>query len=711
MDTKKLLAQMSLKEKIGQMEQFNTGYLGETTAGITGPRQRLGLPDEYVPFIGSVLNFNGADEAKRIQDAHLAKDRNKIPLLFMMDVIHGFRTIYPIPLGIGASFDPDLAYACAAMAAEEAAAGGVHVTFSPMVDYVRDARWGRVMESYAEDALVNSRMGAVQVRAYQGKSLRNRRKIAACVKHFACYGGAEAGKDYNTVEVSERAMREFYLPAYKACIDAGVRMLMPSFNSVNGVPSTVNPFLMKQILKKEWKFKGVVISDYNAMGEVEVHGVAADKKEIAARSLDCGLDIEMMSTCYCNHLEELVAEGRISEKAIDRAVLRILQLKKDLGLFEDPMRGTSSANEKKVCLTPAKRRLARRAAAESAVLLKNEDHLLPLKKGAHIALIGPFADSRDLLGGWCCNGKTEDVVTVAEGMSRAWPRGQVTVTAGIDIDAATEAAKNADVAILCIGEPSDFTGEGNSRADLTLPADQQALVRAVAAVNEHTVAVLFGGRPMVLRPADESLRSILAMWFPGTEGGNAVADLLTGRANPCGKVPMSFPKATGQCPLYYNHPSTGRPRPSYAADDARKPYCSSYIDVGNLPLYSFGYGLSYSHFVYESLTLDRTVIDKNGAITVTVRVTNDSDVAGKEVVQLYLHDLVASAVRPIQSLIDFKKVDFAPHETRDVVFTVSEEQLRFVDPDCRLVSEPGEFTLSTGSADHLTLTEKFTLTE
>lgn len=716
-DIKKLIAQMTIDEKIGQLIQLNANFFGESQAEITGPLQGLGIDPKDLPNVGSTLNFHGAAEMVKLQNKHMKEDRNKIPMLFMMDVIHGYRTIYPIPLALGASFDPETVAECSRMAAKEASAGGIQVTFTPMVDYARDARWGRVMETCGEDPLLNGIMGAAQVRAFQGDDLSDPDNLATCVKHFAAYGGAEAGRDYNTVEISERLLREYYFPAYKACIDAGVTMLMPSFNSLNGVPSIANRWLMKQVLKNEWKYEGVVISDYNAIGELYKHGITDDQKKAAEMSFDCGCDIEMMSAAYYNNLKTLIEEGRFSEAELDAAVERVLNLKKELGLFEDPLRGASPEKEAAVCLTPEHRDIARRAAENCAVLLKN-DGVLPFSEDVKkIALIGPFADTNEIKGSWSCNGQNDECVSVAEGVRRLLPNATVTVARGCSAQwnelskegfaEAVSAAKDADVVILCLGEPQKYSGEGNSRADIGLPGVQNELAKEVLAVNSNAAALIFNGRPLVLTELSEIAPAILDIWFPGSEGGNAAANLLFGKVNPSGKVSMSFPKAVGQCPIYYNHPSTGRPKRT--PENEHQGYASNYIGCGNLPLYPFGHGLSYTTFTYEALELDRTEMTADDTLTVRITVKNDGNREGKEVVQLYMHDLFASTVRPIQSLIGFEKITLAPGERKTVTFKVTEPMLRFYDAECNFISEPGEFTLSTGCADNLILTQKFEL--
>lgn len=716
-DIKKILSQMTLEEKIGQLMQYNGSLFLETEAEITGPLAELGLTAEQLNHVGSVLNFSTPLEARTIQDKHLANDRNKIPMIFMMDVIHGFRTIYPIPLALGASFDPELVKACTRMAAEEASAGGIHVTFAPMVDFVRDARWGRVMETCGEDTMLNCTMGAAQVEAFQGDDLKKPGNIMACVKHFAAYGGAEAGRDYAQVELSEHILREYYLPAYKACIDAGAQLLMPSFNVLNGVPSVANPWLMKTILKNEWGYTGAVISDYAAVDELCVHGIAENRKEAARMAFDCGCDMEMCSSTYAHHLKELVEEGVFTEQQVDEAVLRVLGLKDKLGLFEDPYHGAATEESPAIWLTSEHRALAKKAAEESAVLLKNESVLPFSKEVKRIALIGPFADEHGIIGFWSCNGRDEESVTVAQGVRNLLPDAEITVVPGCGnlwtdtdrsgIEAAVAAAKAADAVVLCLGEPQYYSGEGNCRTSLTLPGVQEELAEAVAAANPNTAALLFSGRPLVLTRLDRVLPAMLYMWFPGTEGGSAAASLLFGEANPCGKLSMSFPYNVGQCPICYNRTNTGRPK--MVPDNEYGKFCSNYIDSPNLPLYSFGHGLSYSNVVYESMTLSQTEITADQSLAVTVTIRNDSTVDGKETVMLYMRDMVASNARPVQQLIAFEKVHLKAGERKTVTFTVTEPMLRFWNNHHQFVSEPGEFRLSTGYADHLLFTKPFRL--
>ncbi len=715
----KILSKMSVYDKIGQLTQYNAVLFTKSASQITGPDQKLGLTAEDLAAVGSVLNFSSVQEAKEIQDKHLANDPNRIPIVFMRDVIHGYRTIYPIPLAMSCSFDEQIAEDCSRIAAREASASGVMVTFTPMVDYARDAHWGRAMEGGGEEPLVTSRMAQAQIRGFHGAGYDKAGNIATCVKHYAGYGGAEAGCDYNLVEVSERELRQYYLPAYKACLDAGAPMIMPSFNSLNGIPSIGNPMLMQKILRGEWGFDGMVISDYNAVGELIPHGVAANEKEAARLAFENTCDMEMCSSTYFHHLEELIREGVFTMEQLDEAVMRVLKLKEDLGLFEDPYHGASQEEADRLCLCKEHRAVARKAATDCAVLLKN-DGILPLSEGlGRVAVIGPMADEHRINGFWSMDGRNGDTTTVYQGVANILGSDRVVTAKGCgnlwnDTDTsgfqeAIDLAKTADAVILCLGEPQNYSGEGNSRTDLQLPGMQTALAREILAANPKTAIVLFNGRPLVLSDLDPIAPAILDMWFPGTEGGNAAADLLFGRCNPSGKLVMSFPYTVGQCPIYYNHPNTGRPRWSFHAD--YDGYSSDYIDSPTLPLYSFGHGLSYSNFVYSELTLSANTMTAGDSIQVSVRVKNDSDRAGSEVVQLYIRDVVGSVVPPVQQLLDYQKLTFAPGEEKTVTFTITEPMLRFCNMEGKLISEPGDFEVMIGYADHFVLRDQFSMTE
>lgn len=717
---KNLLSQMTLDEKIGQLVQTNGIFFLKDDTELTGPASDLGIDLDYRKHIGSLLNFKNADNAIKIQEKYLKENRNGIPMLFANDVIHGCRTVYPIPLALGASFNPELVEECCRMAAKEAAADGVHVTFSPMVDLSRDARWGRVMEGFGEDAYYTGVMAAAQVRGYRGKGLSDKESIATCAKHFAAYGAGEGGRDYNLADMSEHSLREYFLPAYKACVDAGVDMIMPSFNSVNGVPSTANKHLLCDILRDEWGFDGVVNSDYSAVKELVTHGVAKDYKDSARLAFEAQCDIDMISPCYAGYLKELIEEGVFSEEELDRSVMRVLKLKDDLGLFEDPYRGASSERVKELELCPEHREIARRAAEECAVLLKN-DGVLPFSKDVKkVVLLGPFADTRSILSWWKCRGDKAKVVTVEEGIRAFLKDAEVTALSVCSRDyndedesniaKAVDLAKNADVAILCVGESGRYSGEANSRTDITLSKAQRTLIREVSAVQKNSAVLLFNGRPLVLTEENECAHAILEMYFPGHEGGNAAARLLFGDVSPSGKVSMSFPRSVGQCPIYYNRTQTNRPpRTNYLDVPSPHNFTSAYLDCGTSPLFTFGYGLSYTTFRYDSMTLDKSKMTRDDKITVSVTVTNVGECEGQEVVQLYLHDIVASTVRPVQEFKAFKKIDLKPNETKTVDFEITESMLKFYNINNEFVSELGEFTISVGYADHFHFTEKFEL--
>lgn len=717
MDIKALLSQMTLEEKVGQLIQLSADFFGTDTE-LTGPAQSWGLTREQLSTIGSCIGGKDASALRRIQEEHLKADRNKIPLIFMNDVIHGYKTIYPIGLGLSCSFDPALVGECTEMAAREAAAGGVHLTFAPMIDLVRDARWGRVMESSGEDPLLASALGAAQVKAFQGEDISSPDHIAACVKHFAAYGAGESGRDYNSVEISERTLRQFYLPAYKACIDAGVKSLMPSFNDLNGIPSTANPFLMKQVLKDEWHYDGMVISDWAAIRELTVHGVAKDMREAAKMALKNGCHIEMCSKAYYQSLADLVRDGEILESELDEAVLKVLKLKEELGLFEDPFHSADMARGEQMYLSDAHREIVRRASAESAVLLKNENTLPFSKDVKKVAIVGPFAEEKAIIGTWSCKGSSENAVSVAAGVKALLPNAEVLCARGCGnlisdkdqsgFDEAVAIAKDADAVIVCVGEPSHYSGEANSRATLTLPGAQAELVNTIAAVNSNCAVVLFNGRPLDLTNIYNQAPAILEMFFPGSEGGAAAAALLFGDANPCGKLTMTFPKAVGQCPIYYSRMLSGRPKWKLP-DEEYQPFSNGYLDCGSLPLFFFGEGLSYTTFEYTAMTLDSHELDENGSIKVTVSLKNTGKRAGKETVQLYMRDMVSSAVRPIQELIAFEKVFLEAGESKEVSFEISEPTLRFWNAQNQYISEAGEFEIFVGFADHKYITDSFTL--
>lgn len=717
MDIKKLLSKMTTEEKVLQLLQINSVFFKDDTGSeATGPRAKFNISEHQVFAAGSLLNFMGASVMIELQNEYLARSEKKIPLLFMQDIIHGYRTIFPIPLGLGASFDAELVKECSAMAAKEAAVGGVHVTFTPMVDTARDARWGRVMETTGEDQWLNGIMGAATIEGF--KRGGDEYGLVTCVKHYAAYGAAEAGRDYNTVDMSERTAREYYLPAYKACVDAGVDMVMTSFNVFDGIPAAANKKLVRDILKDEWGFDGIVISDYAALNEMIAHGYAKDLKEAALRAAEAGVDIEMMSMAYPRYLQELISEGKIDMAWLDAAVEKVLKLKDKLGLFENPYRKASVEESERFLLCSEHRELARRAAEDSAVLLEN-DGILPLDKSKlkRIAIIGPLADTGEILGSWKGGGKESETVTIADGIKAyCGDNVKIEVAAGCSaaldskdeggFKSAVRAAKKADVVIMCLGEHQGDSGEGKSKMDIELPAIQYKLLDAVKKANNNIVVLLFTGRPLALPRLKKEVRAVLNMWFPGTEGGNAAANLLFGEVNPSGKLTMSFPYHVGQCPIYYNHYSTGRPRKS---DERRCDYQSSYMDGPNAPLYPFGYGKSYTEFAYSPITLSSDTLDEESELTAEVTVKNIGHMAGKEVVQLYIHDLYGSTVRPVKELKGYKKIFLEPGEEKKVTFTVNADMLAFYGADLRRKAEKGEFELFIGPSSAVCDCVKFEL--
>lgn len=707
MDIHALLKSMTLEQKLAQMSQYGTSVLySGAEDDVTGPARDLGLTAEHIAAVGSTLGSGTAEMVIAMQKDHLAKDPNKIPLLFMRDVIHGYRTVYPVPLGMGATWDEGIVYECCRMAAKEAAVSGITVNFSPMVDLVRDCRWGRNMETTGEDAWYNSRMAATMVKGYQGDDLTGKYDIAACVKHFAAYGAAESGRDYNTTDMSDYTLYEHYMPAYRAAVDAGVEMVMTSFNSLNGVPCAGNPWLVKDLLRGEWGFDGVVISDWNSFHEMISHGFVENGKQAAEKALNGETDIEMMSSTYIHYVKELIEEGKVSEKQIDRAVLRILKLKDKLGLFENPLRATSVEEEEKYCLCEEHRAIARRAAEQAAVLLKN-DGVLPLSEDIkRLAVIGPFA-ACGMNGWWSCQGKTEESVSVAAGLRDALPQAEITCVAGCTdglhdqtnaamLEEAIVAARKAEAVVLCLGEQEAWSGEGNSRGDVGLPDVQKELLRRVAAVNPNTVVLLFNGRPLALGDVIDDVPALFTMWQPGTEGGSAAARLLLGRVNFSGHLTMTFPYHVGQAPIYYNSMRTGRPKPG---DDSTVGYVSRYVDMPNAPLFPFGYGLSYTTFAYGKPTLSASTLKKGSgeAITLSVTVKNTGKVAGATVVQLYIRDLVASLVRPVRELRGYERVMLAAGEEKTITFTVDESMLAFRKESGKVEAEVGDFHLWASS--------------
>ncbi len=685
-----LLARMTLAEKLGQLQILD---------GHADGRYRDEFPDMIRRgLLGSTLNVRGVKNTNDLQRIALEQSRLKIPMIFGFDVIHGYRTVFPIPLGETASWDPAAVKRAASIAAAEARAAGVHWTFAPMVDIARDARWGRIAEGSGEDPYLGSVMAHARVQGFQGNDYSADDKVVACAKHWVAYGAAEAGRDYNTTDVSERTLREVYFPPFKAAVDAGVGTFMSAFNDLNGVPTSANPFTLTEVLRGEWKFDGFVVSDYTSVEELIKHGVAADGAAAAQEAMSSGVDMEMVSRLYNQHGVELLKQRRLSPQTIDEAVRRILRIKFRLGLFDRPY--ADEARERGVIFSPANVAAAREIAARSMVLLKNEKHVLPLAKSVRsIALIGPLADSqKDMIGSWTGDGKAEDAITLLQGLKSKLPQAKINYVKGCDINCAiadgfeeaVRAARESDVVILAVGESAEMSGEAASRTSLDLPGRQLDLVKAMQATGKPTVVVLMNGRPLTINWIAENTPAILETWFAGTQAGNAIADVLFGDVNPGGKLPVTFPRAVGQIPLYYNHFNTGRP------PDIKNKYTSKYLDVPWTPLFPFGYGLSYTQFRITNLQLSAPRLPANGKLAVSVEVENVGKRAGDEVVQLYIRDVVASVTRPVKELKGFQRITLGPGEKKRVEFTLGPEQLGFHDRKMRFVVEPGDFKVMVG---------------
>lgn len=727
---RELLKDMTLEEKINQLVQIPGSYY-DKDASVTGGMVSIRFSETQLYQAGSILGISGAKNLRQIQENYMEKHPHHIPLLFMLDVIHGLRTIFPMPLALGATFDPKLVELTAQAAARESAVSGIHVTFAPMADLVRDARWGRVVESTGEDTYLNSLMTAAMVSGFQGSHIEEQDRVAACVKHFAAYGAPEGGRDYNNVELSDHALREFYFPSYEAGIHAGSELVMASFNTLNGIPSSGNRWLMQDVLRKEMRFDGVLISDWASIEEMIPHGFCADKREAAKKAIEAGVDIDMATDVYANNLSELIESGEIEMKYIDDAAFRVLRLKNRLGLFENPFKDGDEDREKEVILSFEHRQLARRTARESFVLLKNEKDiktgkkLLPFHPKETVAFIGPYAESKELHSTWAIKGKPEDAVSIWEAAEEIMAKSQVIFARGCGMlelenelnlkrhvndilpeadlgifhehkkaqmmKEALEAAAKANLVVLCLGEPRLLSGEAASRADIGIPSVQMELFRKIHEVNPRIVTAVFSGRPLDIREVSEKSKAVLQVWLPGTEGGHAVLDVLTGLYNPSGKLPISFPYSIGQIPVYYNEYATGRPQKG--PEDIAF-YRSKYLDIPNTPLYPFGYGLSYTSFEISPVWLsDKTVRQADGSLKAFVTLKNTGSRVGTETVQLYIRDVAASVVRPLKELKGLCKVTLEPGEEQKVEFEITEEMLRFHAADGRLKSEPGSYLL------------------
>lgn len=707
-----LLSKMTLEEKIGQMTLYTSGW------DVTGPT----LNENYKEDIkagrcGNIFNAHTAKYNRDLQKIAIEQTRLGIPLLFGYDVIHGHKTIFPIPLAEACSWDLDVIEKSARLSAKEAAASGLHWTFNPMVDVARDPRWGRISEGSGEDPWLGSLIGAAKVRGYQGKDLSDPFTILACVKHFAAYGASQAGRDYHTVDMSERELREVFLPPYKAAIDAGAATVMTSFNEYDGVPATGNKFLLDQVLRQEWGFDGFIVTDYTSINEMIPHGFAAGEKHAGELAVKAGVDMDMQGGVYQNHLAKSVKEGVVSEKTIDEAVRRILLKKFELGLFDDPYRYSSETREKQVVFSDELMQHAREAGRKSIVLLKNEPvngkKLLPLAKSAQtIALIGPLADApEDLLGTWHASGDPSKVVTLVTAFQEAAPGSKILYAKGCStenddrsgFEEALNAARQADIVVMAVGENYRQSGEAASRSELGLPGAQQALLEEIHQLGKPVVAVVMAGRPLTLGWMDENVPAVVNAWHLGTMSGPAIADVIFGDYNPGGKLVITFPRNVGQIPIFYSMKNTGRPF------DANNKYTSKYLDVPNTPLYPFGYGLSYTTFNYNDLKVSKPVVGFGEKFQVEVTVTNKGEREGEETVQLYTRDLVGSVTRPVKELKGFQKVKLKPGESKKITFTLSSDDLRFYTQNMEFKAEPGKFRVFVGGSSADVLEAEFEL--
>ncbi|RZJ65227.1 MAG: glycosyl hydrolase [Flavobacterium sp.] len=708
-----LMSKMTVDEKIYQLVQFSSD------GTITGPKQG----ENYITRIeqgkvGSVLNAYGADNTRKIQEINMKNSRLKIPLLFGFDVIHGYKTIFPINLGMASSFDPKAVELAASIAAQEASSAGVHWTFAPMVDIARDARWGRISEGSGEDTFLGIKMAEANVRGFQGKDFSKANTVLACAKHYAAYGAAESGRDYNTVDMSERVLRETYLPPFKAAADAGVKTFMASFNEISGVPSTGNKFLLRDVLKGEWKFDGMVVSDYTGVNEMIAHGFAKDDQHAAQLALNAGMDIDMVGATFMTTLKKSYDEGKVTIETINDACKRVLDVKYDLGLFEDPYRYSDAKREKATINKPEFLDASLEIAKKSLVLLKNKNNILPLRKEQKIAFVGPLvSDEFHIIGSWAALGDRQGyAVSVKEGVQKLLgSNANVTFTQGVGIQddkrdgfqAAFNNARNADVIVAVMGELENMSGEAASRTDIDLPGLQKEFLEGLKTLGKPIVLVLMNGRPLTLSWEDENMDAILETWWTGTRGGDAIAQTLFGQNNPNGKLPVSFPRNIGQLPLYYNSKNTGRPY--LGPTDPEQRFKSRYLDVDNSPLYPFGFGLSYTTFEYSNLKLSADKIGFSDKLKITVDVANTGNYDGAEVVQLYIKDEVGSVTRPVRELKGFEKINLKKGEKRTVTFEISSDDLRFYGLDMKFSAEAGDFTVFAGGSSAATMSAKFEL--
>lgn len=734
-DIVELLNKMTIEEKVGQMIQIAGNiFLSDDIDTSTGPLKNLHLSNEMLYNVGSVLNIIGADKVRRVQDEYLSKSRLKIPLLFMDDIINGYKIAFPIPIAQGCSWNIKSIKEIAKISAMESSIAGANVNFSPMVDLSRDARWGRVMEAIGgEDPFLGEIYAKAIVYAYQGKDISDVGKMAACVKHVAGYGAVESGRDYNTVDMSEREFRQYYLPAYKSAVKAGVEMLMMSFNILNGIPATVNKWLIQDIIRKELGFKGIIISDYGAIEETISHGYSENERQAAKNAIKAGIDIDMMSGIYANNLKSLYLEDKEIENRVNESVLRILTLKNKLGLFENPYGNISEEEEKINLMNSSNLEKAEKLTQETFVLLKNKNHILPIERDKKIALIGPYANNIGITGSWsmfsdksqnntllnALKEKLKNTILYSKGCEilRQEEFNKILSADGLPIinienetkeeqkmiKSAIKVAKKSDVIILALGEHYKQTGEACSRSDISLPENQIQLINKLYELSKPMILILFNGRPIQLNNIEEKLDAILEVWFPGTTGAKAISEVILGEENPSGKLTMSFPQNVGQCPIYYNHYNTGRPHITNLR------YVSRYQDIPTESFYPFGYGLSYCDFKYIEMYLNKHIISKNDKITVTVKIKNKSHYEGYEVIQLYIQDLYGSVVRPIKELKAFKKEYFSQYETKYVNFDIDIDMLKFWNDKLEYTAESGTFKVFVGGDSVNVLEDNFEL--
>ncbi len=694
-----LIREMTLEEKVGQLTLFTSGW------SKTGPAMR----DSYLEDIkagkcGNVFNARTAEFNRKLQRMAVEETRLGIPLLFGLDVIHGYTTIFPIPLAEACTWDTKLIEESARLSALEATAGGINWTFNPMVDICRDPRWGRIAEGSGEDPYLGSEIAGAKVRGYQGSSLSDHVTMAGCVKHFAAYGAPQAGRDYHTVDMSDRVLRQVFLPPYKAAVEAGVASIMTAFNEIHGIPATGSHYLFNEILRKEWGFDGMVVTDYTSINEMIPHGYARDEKHAAKLAIKAGIDMDMQGAVFYEHLSDLVEEGKVSEENINQSVRNVLKMKHDLGLFEDPYRYFDEQREQETLFSDEIMAHALESAKRSIVLLKNEEYqgkkLLPMPSAPkRIAVIGPLGDERRaVLGTWHAAGDPSKVTTVIDGLKKRYPNATIRFADGADFighdksgfNEAVNLARTSDLVILTVGENAAQSGEAGSRSQIDLPGPQPALVEAVAKTGKPLIAVVMAGRPLTITWMEENIPAIIYAWHLGTRTGDAIAEVISGDFNPSGKLVVSFPRNVGQIPLFYYAKNTGRP----FSEEIR--FTSKYLDVPNTPLYPFGYGLSYTIFDYSDITLNKTQISFNDTLIASVTVTNTGQYKGEEIVQLYTRDLVGSVTRPVKELKGFKKVILEPNEAKIVKFKLTAKDLKFYNADMKNVAEPGDFKIFIG---------------